>query len=67
MLLDIAWFNKFPTHLKEKNIKFLTDLELRKEIILFFNTTSWKGIYEIKKTLLALEKIKRVKKGFEVP
>ena len=63
---DVEKFKNFSIMLKSKNIKTLTDLELRKEIILFWNTTSWRGIFEIKKTLLALEFIKQKRDGFEV-
>ena len=63
---DLIKFEGFSKHLTSKNLKQLSDLELRKEIILYFGTVSWKKIYETKKTLLALNIIVETRQGFEV-
>ena len=66
MGFTIKEYDDFILELNSKNIKFLTDLELRKEIIYFFQTVSWKKIYETKRTLLALNLIREKNKGYEV-
>ena len=65
-MVEADWFVKFAQQLKAKDIKSLTDLELRKEIIFFFDTTSWRKIYETKKTLLALGLIKETRDGYDL-
>ena len=63
---SIENFKTFHKLLSDKDIKQLSDSDLRREIIYFFDTTSWKKIYEIRRTLLALEIVKENRDGYTV-